>query len=200
MLLAPSLHWGVGKSQGGPLRTNPGEFYLQKTLVLSVQDKTSLFWELRAPGFYLPREKAPSVETTFSAGKIRSDFRSGKCLGGKFLPAWKGSPDLPGDRGEPGREKERQRFEPSSKRGSRSGAAPSPSPRGLHGNPARSGAADCSWEEQDGERKINVETDCGETPRAVGSSCGRTAPCFLPWPSRGGNWAQGDRNEGGRGR
>lgn len=130
---------------------------MQKTLVLGVQDKTSLFWELRAPGFYLPREKAPSVEITFSAGKIRSDFRSGKCLGGKFLPTWKGSPDLPGDRGEPGREKEQQRFEPSSKRGSRSGAAPSPSPRGLHGNPARSGAADCSWEEQDGERKINVE-------------------------------------------
>lgn len=85
MLLAPSLRWGVEKSQDGPLRTNPGEFYLQKTLVLGVQDKTSLFWELRAPGFYLPREKAPSVEITFSAGKIRSDFRSGKCLGGKFL-------------------------------------------------------------------------------------------------------------------
>lgn len=71
------------------------------------------------------------MEIMFSAGKIRSDFRSGKCLGGKFLPGWKGSPDLPGDWAELGREKEQQRFEPSSKRGSQGRAAPSPPPQGL---------------------------------------------------------------------
>lgn len=136
------------------------------------------------------------MEIMFSAVKIRSDFRSGKCLGGKFLPCWKGSPDLPGDWGELGREKEQQRFEPSSKSSSQSRAAPSPSPQGLHGNPECSGAADCTWEEQDGESKINVEMDCGETQRAVGSSSEKTAPCFLPCPFHGGSLAQGACNEG----
>ena len=50
------------------------------------------------------------MEIVFSAGKIRSDFRSEECLGGKFLTDWKGSPSLPGGCGESEREKEQQRF------------------------------------------------------------------------------------------
>lgn len=78
--------------------------------MLSEQGKAPLLWKLRTQGFYLLSEQSFSMEIAFSAGKIRSDFRSEKCLGGKFLTGWKGSPNLPGVCGESGRENEQQRF------------------------------------------------------------------------------------------
>lgn len=74
--------------------------------MLTKQGKAPLPGKLRTRGFCLLSEQSFSMEIVFSAGKIRSDFRSEEYLGGKFLTGWKGSPNLPRGCGESGREKE----------------------------------------------------------------------------------------------